>query len=181
MDARTKRIVLLAGLLAAAVIGANLAGFGAAKNTEDCLPLGWYVTVPVYRPLRVGDTVVVCPPPTNPVIRFAITRHWITRQQGSVCPDGLTPYIKQVYATPGDTVTITPQSVAVNGVTLPHSTSLPTTADGHTPMPHAVLGTFRIKPGQVFLLGLYAPNAFDGRYFGPLPENDVVRLAYKLP
>jgi len=169
-----------AGLVGLLIVLFQL-GFGFVDNTEDCLPTGWYLTAPVYRSLRVGDTVLVCPPPANPVIRFAINRHWITPERPSPCADGLTPYVKQVYALPGDRVTITPSAVLVNGQALQESASLPTTADGHTPMPHATHGPFVVPHGEVFLLGLQAPNAFDGRYFGPLPQSSVVRLVYKLP
>ncbi len=175
------RLALVSGaLLTLAAIAAAATGFGVLYNTEDCLPLGWYATTPIVGPLKVGQTVVLCPPLNNQAIRFAISRQWLAAQPRSFCPGSLTPYIKRVYGLPGDRVDITPGAVRINGVAVPKTASLPTTLDGHTPMPHVRPGRFIIQPGQVLLLATNAKNAFDGRYFGPVPQADVLRLAFKL-
>lgn len=179
---KRKRLIILGSALGtlALLAGAVQSGFGAMYNTEDCMPPGWYATTPLLGPLQVGDTVVLCPPVDNPAIRFAIERHWITRQPREVCPGGLVPYVKQVYALPGARVDITPQAVLIDGKPVPHTASLPTTADGYTPMPHVRMGRFTVPAGQVLLLATHVVNAFDGRYFGPVPQSDVVRRAFRI-
>lgn len=178
---KNRLIVLAAALSAVTVAGwAVTAGFGMMYNTEDCMPLGWYATTPLQSSLHTGETVVLCPPLNNPAVQFAMKRGWLSPQSRSFCPGNLTPYVKQVYALAGDRVTINLAGVQVNGKPIPNSASLPTTADGHTPMPHVRLGSFVVPAGQVLLLGLHAKNAFDGRYFGPVPQADVRRRAYKL-
>lgn len=176
-----REIVWAAAVLALLMVNAaTTAGFGVFYNTEDCLPRGWYVSTPIVGPLKAGQTVIVCPPLNNPAVQFAIARHWLTTQPRSFCPGRLTPYIKKVYGLPGDRVNITPAAVWVNGVEIPKTASMPTTLDGHTPMPHVLMGRFVVPKGQVFLLATHAANAFDGRYFGPVPRSDVRRLAFRL-
>jgi conjugative transfer signal peptidase TraF len=179
---KKKRLaVLVASLSVVGALGAAAsAGLGVMYNTEDCMPMGWYATTPVLGPLRVGETVVLCPPLDNPAIEFAMKRGWLLPQQRSFCPGNLTPYVKQVYALAGDRVTITLAGVQVNGKPILNTASLPTTANGHTPMPHVRLGSFVVPAGQVLLLATHAKNAFDGRYFGPVPQADVRRRAYKI-
>ena len=180
-SAKKKRLaVLIAALSVVTALGlAVSAGFGVMYNTEDCLPTGWYATTPVLGSLRVRETVVLCPPTGNPAIRFAMDRGWLLPQQRSFCPGNLTPYLKQVYALPGDRVTINTSGIQVDGKPIPNTASLPTTADGRTPMPHVRLGSFVVPAGQVLLLATHAKNAFDGSYFGPVPLSDVRRRAYK--
>lgn len=174
-------VLLIAGSALFALAVSVKAGFGFMFNTEACLPTGWYVAVPIVGPLRVGQTVVMCPLASNPVIRFAINRHWLGASQQSFCPGRLTPYVKQVFATSGDRVRIARDGVRVDGRAIPDTASLPTTGDGHTPMPHRMMGEFTVAPGQVLLLATDAKNAFDGRYFGTVPVVAVRRLAFKLP
>ena len=178
---KRRLLVQSAALLAlAGLAAATSSGFGLIYNTENCLPRGWYVTTPVLGHLKIGQTVVLCPPARNPAIRFAVNRRWLIPQQHSFCPGNLTPYLKQVYALPGDRVNITPRAVRVNGRGIPHTASLATTLNGRTPMPHVRTGAFVVPPGQVLLLATHASNAFDGRYFGPVLQSDVPRRAFKL-
>jgi len=176
--ASLKRLGLALGFIGL-LAGANLAGFGVLYNTEDCLPRGWYATTPRLS-LHRGETVVLCPPTNNPAIRFAIQRRWITHTDRSVCRNGLVPYIKRVFALPGDVVGIEKSGVTINGQPVPKTASLPTTLDGHTPMPHVLLGTVTVPKGQVLLLVTDTPDAFDGRYFGLVPQADVIRRAWLL-
>jgi conjugative transfer signal peptidase TraF len=173
-----KRLGLALGFIGLLAV-ANLAGFGLLYNTEDCLPRGWYVMAPRLS-LNRGDTVLLCPPTDNPSIRFAIERHWIQQAERSVCSSGLIPYIKRVYALPGDVVSIEPSGVTVNGQLIPKTASLPTTLDGRTPMPHALTGTVTVPEGKVLLLATDSTSAFDGRYFGLVSQSDVVRRAWLL-
>ncbi len=79
--------------------------------------------------------------------------------------DGVEPAAKRVVALGGDRVAITARGVFVNGhfergsqrLTLYHGRRMPATP----------LATFRLRPGEVLLLGDNRSASFDGRYFGP--------------
>lgn len=83
-------------------------------------------------------------------------------------------YIKRVIGTPGDTITLTANSVAVNGVTLnePYIAPIPL---GETENPEPARIT--LGPDQYFVMGDNRANSQDSRYFGPITRADIIGKA----
>jgi signal peptidase I len=85
--------------------------------------------------------------------------------------DGVTPeiYIKRVIGLPGDRVRIDRGTVYVNGVRLnesyvryPDTRSFPEIA---------------VPPGCIYVLGDNRANSEDSRFFGPVPESQIIGKA----
>lgn len=155
--------IFIGGTLAVGVALAVLAqaGYGITVNVEPCLPLGNYWLVPA-KPVRRGDIVQFCAPHDNPIVQFGVRRGWLG--SGS-CPDGTLPMLKEVAAVAGDTVTLTPPAVFINGRAIHNTASRTTTLSGQD-MPHIAYGTYTVPTGQFLPLGTNSPDSFDGRYFG---------------
>jgi conjugative transfer signal peptidase TraF len=80
------------------------------------------------------------------------------------------PALKPVAAIAGDTVCASADSISINGT--PVATR--NTADHlgrELPSWH---GCQTLTTAQLFLLSTYAPDSFDGRYFGPTDTADVI-------
>lgn len=98
-----------------------------------------------------GD-VVVFHPPTAPSERF----------------------IKRVIGLPGDTITLTPTQVIVNGVTLnePYVDPAPPGVS-ENPEPQ----TFKLNESQYFVMGDNRSNSEDSRFFGPITQREIIGKA----
>jgi conjugative transfer signal peptidase TraF len=72
----------------------------------------------------------------------------------------------------GDTVSVSPDGVRVNGRLLPNSAPRNTDAAGR-PLSPWRFGTYNVQPGKVWVLSSYHPRSFDSRYFGPIPESAI--------
>jgi conjugative transfer signal peptidase TraF len=84
------------------------------------------------------------------------------------CPDGFEALIKPVVAWPGDTVTITPFGVAVNGSFIRNSMALTKDRNGKE-LHHYAFGNYKVREGELWVVSSYSPKSFDSRYFGPIP------------
>lgn len=71
--------------------------------------------------------------------------------------------LKRLVGSPGDTVTQTPDGIAINGQPVPNS-AIPK----GSPYPAYAFGTFRLGPDQYWVMG-ENPASWDCRYLGPLP------------
>jgi conjugative transfer signal peptidase TraF len=84
--------------------------------------------------------------------------------------------VKPIAATAGDLVVVSTAGVTVNGQ--PVRDTAPLAHDSAdrplTPFP---AGTYRVPPGQVWLLSGHDPRSFDSRYFGPVPAANVQGVA----
>jgi type IV secretory pathway protease TraF len=80
--------------------------------------------------------------------------------------------IKHVAGVPGDTVRVTPEGSYINGKLWPYS-AIP----NGTPYTHFPYGTYKLAPGQFWLLG-HNPLSWDSRYLGPIPQ-DMINSAVK--
>ena len=143
-----------------AVLGAcGLAGL--RLNLTGSLPIGLY---------RVSQAsigrdalVLVCLP--GSVAEFAKARGYVP--QGGSCPGGLVPVGKRVWAIPGDTVTVTPTGLLVNGTPVPNSRPLDVDHRGR-PLPQLAVGRYVVCPGTLWVLSSHSRLSFDSRYFGAL-------------
>jgi len=161
-------LALIAGLA-----GALGLGFwsGVRLNVSPSAPIGLYR--PVDGPVTHGALVVACVPPV--AASLARERGYLG---AGACPGGVQPVLKRVGAMSGDTVTVGPDGVAVNGHPFPHS-AVAAWDSRERPVPHAPWGPSLVASGQVWLLATDTPRSWDSRYFGPVPL-DQVRLARPL-
>jgi conjugative transfer signal peptidase TraF len=145
-------------LLAFLLIASTLLAIPAAhyigwNSSTSAAPIGFYLRTPPH-PKR-GQLVEVCLPPEW--ARFAMDRGYIRHSWR--CPDGSEPLGKIIAGMPGDTLDIDPATV------------LRVDSMGR-PMPR-VSGTERIGKDQVWLSGT-ARKSFDSRYFGTVPETNII-------
>jgi len=144
----------------------GLVGF--RVNLTPSEPLGlWYVQ-PLKRPVMIGDRVFVCPPQTN-AMHLARERGYL---RDGLCPSGYAPLIKTIVATAEQRVGVD-TVVAIDGVTLAHSTPLRQDGKGRTLT--AYTGGM-VSTGEVFVHSSFA-SSYDSRYFGPVPASGILGLA----
>jgi signal peptidase I len=87
------------------------------------------------------------------------------------------PYIKRIIGLPGDTVEVRDEGVFINGQRLdePYLEGNPTRCrSGITEF----CGPLTVPEGQIFVLGDNRNNSEDSRYFGPVPEGNVIGKAW---
>ena len=157
----------LLALLSAVLMVATTAGTfqlcGVRVNASASLPIGLYgITSDLSAKL-----VEFCP--AEPFGSLSANRAY--RGKG-VCPDGAEPLMKPAVATAGDTVTVSPAGVAVNGVLLPNSAPLSFDTK-HRPLQHWRYGRYTVAPGTSWVISSYSPRSFDSRYFGPIATRSV--------
>jgi conjugative transfer signal peptidase TraF len=139
---------------------------GLRLNVMGSLPVGLYV---VTRAAPGRDApVLVCLPVS--VAEFAKARGHVPR--GGACPGGLVPVGKRVWAIPGDSVTITPTGLLVNGTPVPNSRPLGWDQKGR-PLPRLAVGRYVVHPGALWVVSSYSRFSFDSRYFGALETTRV--------
>jgi len=125
-------------------------------NVTASAPLGLYRSAS--GPVARGDWVLVTAP--HDARELAAVRHYLPRN---------VPMVKQIAALGGDTVCRFKETVSVNAVV--RAVALERDRFGR-PLPRW-RGCTLLRPGQVFLLTA-PPASFDGRYFGPVPANNLI-------
>ncbi len=118
-------------------------------------------------PVR-GAIVLACLPPE--VAAFARERGYVPR--GGACPGGGVPVGKPVLAIPGDTVTVTPNGILVNGAPVPNSQPLASDRQGRL-LPRLAVGRYVVGPGELWVVSPYSRLSFDSRYFGAVEAAHV--------
>lgn len=132
-------------------------------NISSSAPIGLY-TVGGGRPPVRGDLVAARLAP--PWRALGSARRYIPAN---------VPLIKRVAAGAGDRACTTGADIAVNGATVARRLQI----DGAgRPMPHWS-GCVVLRPGEYLLL-MPGPASFDGRYFGPTAESDIVGKVHLL-
>jgi len=117
---------------------------------------------------------------------FLIDRHDREVTQGGIVAFaalGLGPYfrdgqtlVKRAAGVPGDRVEVGLESVRINGATVGEGLALAGTL-GHPPQ--NFLRDDIVPPGHLWMMGATA-DSFDSRYWGFLPEGQVIGRAYAL-
>ncbi|WP_317629348.1 S26 family signal peptidase [Sphingomonas nostoxanthinifaciens] len=132
-------------------------------NASASAPIGLYAVDPGAR-FRPGDMVIAWTP--APFRALAADRRYI--------PSNV-PLVKRVAAGPGDEICALGTQVFVNGRPSAHRRSV----DDHGRSMPLWSGCQRLRDGQSLLLNDH-PGSFDGRYFGPTNDADVIGKARRL-
>jgi conjugative transfer signal peptidase TraF len=135
--------------------------YGYEVNLSWSMPIGLYRVT--HDPLRYGQLVVVCLP--DEVAVRAQARGYIGRGE---CRNGSKPVLKEIVAMAGDTVTVGPEGVSINGMLMPNSTVLERDSAGRVTQ-HVPWGSYTLTANVVWVMATHEPNSFDSRYLG-FPE-----------
>ena len=141
---------------------------GLRVNVTGSIPIGLYRISAKSSPFRRGDIVLVCL--RDDMAGFAHKRGYVPR--GGRCPGGTAPVGKLVLALPGDTVTVDPIGLRVNGTLVPHSRALERDGSGCR-LPHVAAGQYHVPTGALWVIGSSA-RSFDSRYFGSVDSGSVI-------
>lgn len=163
-------LAIMVGLVLMAGFGGGAAGL--RINTTDSMPRGLWLMEPAPPHLKHGMIIIVCPPP-GPAARLALRRQYFRK---GWCKSGSEPLLKPVVAVAGDVVRVTASGVSVDGVPVPRSDLLKRDSAGRKVTPVAP-GTYRVRPGEVWLVSSYNARSFDSRYFGAVPAAGVQGIA----
>jgi type IV secretory pathway protease TraF len=147
-----------------AVLAARSAGPLATWNHTPSLPEGLYVRSILEQP-AVGR-IVAFPAP-------AAALDYARRRGGSGDP---VLFLKPLAAGPGDHVCTVSGDLAINGQRL--APVLAAGPDG-VPLPRWD-GCRDLVPGEWFAYAPRLPNSFDGRYYGPVREADMVGVFWSV-
>ncbi|KJF65322.1 conjugative transfer signal peptidase TraF [Rhizobium nepotum] len=166
----SRRLLLfLAGAGGTIAALAAIAYFGGFRlNLTPSEPLGLWRIVTLQRPVKSGDLVFICPPPTAP-FEEARRRGYVRR---GLCPSGFAPLIKTVAALPGQHVEI---GANVTVDRKPLASSIVRASDGEG-RPITPFKTGIVPPKNLFLHSSFA-SSYDSRYFGPVPDTGLLGLA----
>ncbi len=175
----SKSPYIFAGLLAVGVLAdAALVRSGLIINVTPSMPIGLYRLSSLPRRLHDSMIVYLCPPSParNLAMMQAVRGHWLLTSPRSTCSAHLVPFIKQIGATPGQTVTLTMRGTSIDGHPLP-ATAIKHFAKNGQPMIHQKPGSYQMKSGQVWVWDNSSPWAYDSRYWGPLPVANILKQA----
>ena len=157
-------VIVLASLL---LMGIILFLAGLRFNSTKSIPVGLYRTSA--EPVGKGDYVLFCPPET-PIFLEARERGYIS---AGFCPGNLGQMMKRVLAVGGDVVSISDNGVSVNGTALPLSKPIHADPAGR-PLPRYHSDDFVIRKNEVLLMSDASATSFDGRYFGPVHQFQIM-------
>jgi conjugative transfer signal peptidase TraF len=114
----------------------------------------------------VGDIVEVCPHLAD----------WERVYLGAGdCPNGLEPMLKPIAAVAGDTVSIDPSGVIINGKPIPDTAVLAHDRQRRELHPYAA-GSYTVAAGQVWVI-VPRSDSLDSRYLGPVSVANIRGLA----
>ena len=138
-------------------------------NTSPSIPIGIYRITST--PLTVGSYVLLCPENKEPFIT-AQKRGYIG---AGYCPGGLGYMFKRVAAMKNDIITMNDKGLHINGRLYPNSKPFKHDALNRAlPIWHAT--QTRLKAGEVLLMTQGDKNSFDARYFGPIPQQQIISV-----
>jgi conjugative transfer signal peptidase TraF len=136
-------------------------------NDSTSLPLGYYWKGDKEQAVK-GSLVSFCLP--REVASYAKARGYIGF---GFCPGWAAMLLKPIAAVAGDVVEVQPEGVSINGMLVPHTPvfALDSKKRSHC---YQFLGTHMVPQGYVFLLAPAHERSFDSRYWGWLPEDQIV-------
>ena len=155
--------VALIAVLALTGAGFGLGAAGYRINATNSLPPGIWKVVALDSPPAHGDIVSVCPPAVK-ALEDAKSRGYL---HTGTCSGWFEPLFKPVAAVPGDTVTVTPEGLRVNGAPIANSIALAVDGNG-AELPHLAAGKYVVGAGEIWVVSAYNRWSFDSRYFGPV-------------
>jgi conjugative transfer signal peptidase TraF len=113
------------------------------------------------RQLKHDDYVIITPPPN--ARPYVYGRGWLLKNR---------LLLKNVYALPGDKVYITDRAIYINDK---YIGPIKTKDSAGLPLPR-LRGLITIPAHHFLPIANHAPNSFDGRYFGPVPNRLVQQI-----
>jgi conjugative transfer signal peptidase TraF len=169
---RRPRLLLIA--LSPLILTVGLWALGLRYNATPSVACGLYWAVPGKKPLK-GDVVIFRPDFSRP--EFALAQ-----RRGYLIAPGFGPVplmFKRVVAAPGDVVDVTSAGVAINGETLPQSAPAAEDARGDG-LPSLYIRHFTLPAGYLLVMSDARADGYDGRYFGPIPAQEVQSVVLPL-
>jgi conjugative transfer signal peptidase TraF len=160
------RLTLRFGVVIILVVVATIAARANLQlNISRSLPIGLYQRAP--GKAHRGDLLVVCL--SESVGRYARDRGYLWKGN---CPGGVAPLGKAVLALPGDTVTVGPGGLYLNGLLVPRTRPVARDSRGRA-VAHYPFGRYVVGRGDVWLFSSHHPMSFDSRYFGPVSSDRI--------
>ena len=166
-----RSILALTVCLALLILGNLIAAAGLRLNFTPSMPLGIYRFEALSpREIHRDMLVAVCAP--SKAAQLGRRRGYLSR---GACAENSEPLLKTVAAVAGDDAAILPCGVRVDGRLLRDSKPLAFDRAGR-PLVSWPRGHFRISRGAIWL---YADHerSWDSRYWGPVPEQNVLAKA----
>jgi conjugative transfer signal peptidase TraF len=165
----SRRINIAVGLVWGSAVAIGIAAAcGVHINVTASMPEGLWTADA--GPIRVGTAAVVCLAPSEQTNRYV--------PAGS-CANGREPLLKTVAAMAGDLVTVSRDGIAVNGQNLLETT--PLTMDHlNRPLIAYAPGSYRVQPGQVWLVTPHVAESYDSRYWGPVDAGQIIAIGKPL-
>lgn len=153
----------ISGVVAVTYLCANTLGL--RINASSSAPTGlWRISKIEPSEVRKGMIVSVCAPAVGIVSKM---RNSFFLAAGDCELTKTEPLLKPIAAVAGDEVVLRAgQPVLVNGISIPNSKA-------RKSMPAWTEGTYRVPPGQVWLISSFNKNSFDSRYFGAVPVENI--------
>ncbi|MEO3389048.1 conjugative transfer signal peptidase TraF [Mesorhizobium sp. CAU 1741] len=163
-------IICVALLVALPIALSGLGWLGGFRiNLTPSYPLGLWRIIPLHRQVGIGDLVFICPPPTR-TFELARERGYV---RSGLCPGWISPLIKTVTGLPGQRVEIG-NAVTIENEPIVASTLQRTDGEGRMLAAHS--GGF-VPDDHVYLHSDFA-GSYDSRYFGPIPADGLLGLAW---
>lgn len=151
------------------LLSAAAYAIGLRVNTTKSIPVGIYMTSS--RPVQKGAYVLFCPSQIR-IFEEARERGYIG---AGFCPGGYGYMMKRILAAKKDTVTVNKDGVRVNNVLLVHSAPLATDSAGR-PLPIFQADGYTLNSSELLLMSDVSGTSFDGRYFGPINNSQIVTV-----
>ena len=142
---------------------------GFRQNLTESQPPG------IYRLTDRSSDPLVSFCPTGEAAEVTSKRGY--RAESWTCPDGHAAMLKPVAARPGDTVMVTHDGIAVNGILLPNTKSYPFD-NRHNSLHQWPEGRYVVQPGTLWVLSSYNDRSYDSRYFGPISIAAVMHYGH---
>lgn len=143
------------------IIGLVMYAVGARINTSSSIPIGLYWMSGAS--IKKGEYVIFCPP-QSAVFETARERGYIN---AGFCPGNYGFMMKKILAAKGDTMSITPRGVTINGTPQLYSKPFAVDSIGRK-LPHLNKESYTLQDTEILLMADRSPTSFDARYFGQI-------------